>query len=393
MKILYHHRTLGVGAEGVHIREMVKAFRSLGHEVLVVGPVGETQGQETVAQKSSRLEKIKSKLPGLIFEIAEIGYTLYGFLDVGRAIRAFHPDFIYDRYITFNAGCIIAGRSARLPVFLEVNSPLALERSSQPDAQLFFKRFAHWTEKWVCSNASKTIVVSTPLSEYLQSIGVPTDKLVIMPNGVDQNTFCPRPKSLELLTHIGAREQDVIVAFTGVIRPWHGLDLLVQSVEKLVKKSLPIFLLIIGDGPIRPDVEKLLVEAGIHHRAKITGIVPHDQVAEYVNLCDIAVSPKATFYASPMKVIEYMGMGKAVIVPNTPNLLDIVDPGVNAEVFAENDSEALTQVLAELCSNHEKRRKLGTHARHKVETRLNWTWNATTVCDMAASLIQVGNTR
>jgi hypothetical protein len=41
MKILYHHRTSGDGAEGIHISEMVKAFRGLGHDAMVAGPVGE----------------------------------------------------------------------------------------------------------------------------------------------------------------------------------------------------------------------------------------------------------------------------------------------------------------------------------------------------------------
>ena len=387
MKILYHHRTLGVGAEGVHIREMVKAFRNLGHEVLVVGPVGESQGQAT--SKSSLLNRIKDRLPGVAFEMAEIGYNGYASLSLAKTIQSFQPDFLYDRYITFNASCVFVGRQFRKPVFLEVNSPLALERSSQPDAQLVFQRFAHWTEKWICSHASKTIVVSTPLSEYLQSIGVLKEKLVVMPNGVDQRKFFPQPRSEKLMKQIGVCEHDVVIGFTGVIRPWHGLDLLIKSVGELVKAGLPVFLFIIGDGPIRPEVEKWLVEVGLQEKSRITGFLPHAEVPEYVNLCDIAVSPKATFYASPMKVIEYMGLGKAVVVPDSPNLLDIIDPGVNGEVFSPDKPEELTTVLHHLCQDHKKRQILGKNARQKVETRLNWEWNARKVCELALSLSQV----
>src|SRR5690348_15508776 len=113
MKILYHHRTLGDGAEGIHIREMVKAFRALGHEVKVIGPTGEIPPEPS--KKSKRLERIKRSVPHVLYELLEICYTAYCFWKTAREIRLFKPDFIYDRYIIFNAGPILAGRAYRIP--------------------------------------------------------------------------------------------------------------------------------------------------------------------------------------------------------------------------------------------------------------------------------------
>jgi hypothetical protein len=78
MRILYHHRTLGDGAEGIHIREMVKAFRALGHEVRVIGPTGEIQAQPS--RKSRILERIKRMIPHALYELLELSYTGYCFL-------------------------------------------------------------------------------------------------------------------------------------------------------------------------------------------------------------------------------------------------------------------------------------------------------------------------
>lgn len=381
MKILYHHRTLADGAEGIHIREMVKAFRELGHEVKVLGPIGELDTPQS--SRNLRIGIIKRMLPGIAFEVVEMGYNLYGYWEIVKAIKRFQPDFIYDRYITFNASSVLAGKRYGLPVLLEVNAPLALERSSQPDERLIFQRAAHWTERWICSHASKTIVVSTPLSEYLQSIGVPKSQLIVMPNGVDPSKFSPQPKSDALLQTLGITADDIIIGFTGVLRSWHGLDLLIQSVGKLAALNLPVFLLIVGDGPLRPNVEAWLSTAGIQECACITGLVPHQEVPQYTNLFDIAVSPKSTFYASPMKIIEYMGMEKAVVVPDLPNFLDIIEPGTQGEVFQDNDVLSLTQVLDALCRDADMRRNLGLQARMKVETRLNWAWNAMKSCELA----------
>jgi glycosyltransferase involved in cell wall biosynthesis len=113
--------------------------------------------------------------------------------------------------------------------------------------------------------------------------------------------------------------------------------------------------------------------------------VPHDRVPDYVSLFDVAVSPRATFYASPMKVIEYMALGKPVVVPRTPNFLDIVDEDVNGVTFTDADSaEGLAAALVRLCQSPQLCQSLGQQARRKVESRLNWGWNATEVCRLVA---------
>ncbi|WP_027715187.1 glycosyltransferase family 4 protein [Desulfuromonas sp. TF] len=383
MKILYHHRTLGDGAEGIHIRDMVAAFRALEHEVMVVGPVGETKPE--LNQRVGLLTRLKKGMPCILFEVCEIAYTIYSAFQIFRLIKKNRPDFIYDRYITFNAGCILAAKINKVPILVEVNAPLALERSQEPDEKLIFRKLAFFIESWVCKHANRTIVVSTPLKEYLISVGVPQEKIIVMPNGVNDKKFIPAPKSQELLDELGIGRDDVTIGFTGVLRPWHGVDILVRSVAELSKEK-NIFLLIVGDGPIRQEIEQLIKETGLEGKAAITGRVDHEKVPQYVNLIDIAVSPKTTFYASPMKVIEYMSMGKAVVAPDTKNLLDIIDPEVNGKVFLVDDFYSLRDVLASLSENGCFRNSLGASAREKVNRRLNWGWNASEVCRIVSDL-------
>lgn len=378
MKILYHHRTLGDGAEGIHIREMVKAFRELGHEVKVIGPTGETPPESS--RKSRILGHVKRFTPHALFELLEMSYTGYCFLKTARAIRSFKPDFIYDRYITFNAGTILAGRAYRIPVCLEVNAPLAKERSVEPDERLAFKKLASRMESWICSNATQTIVVSTPLKQYLESIGVPHGKCIVMPNGVDMDRFAPRERNVALQDELGIPRNGFIIGFTGFLRPWHGLDLLVGAVANMVRNGFKVVLLIVGDGPYRKPIEKMVDELGLGRSVCITGRVPHERVPDYVSLFDVAVSPRATFYASPMKVIEYMGLGKPVVVPRTANFLDFIDEGVNGITFEDGSVTALESALATLCRSPDVCRDLGLQGRRKVESRLNWRWNANGVC-------------
>lgn len=382
MRILYHHRTLGDGAEGIHIREMVKAFRALGHQVKVIGPAGESIPENL--PKPNKLGLLKKQIPAILYELLEIHYTGYCLLKTLWEIHIFKPDFIYDRYITFNAGIILAGKLRSIPVCLEVNAPLAMERSTEQDERLIFKRLASWIERWVCTNATETIVVSTPLKDYLESIGVPKNKCIVMPNGANPSHFVPKAEDQQndLRRNLKIPEDCFIVGFTGILRPWHGLDLLMSAVERILNSGHKVFLLIVGDGPYREVLEKIAREAAIESFVQITGRIAHSKIPAYVALFDTAVSPRATFYASPMKVIEYMALGKPVVVPATPNFFDIIEEGVEGISFTEGDAKSLEQAILRLYHSTELRKEIGRRARQKVEQRLNWQWNAKKVCQL-----------
>lgn len=376
--ILYHHRTLGDGAEGIHIREMINAFRSLGHTVTISGPTGEPGSGS--GDKNNLVKWFKNKLPLVFFELLELAYCFFCFINLYFMCRKRKPDFIYDRYITFNAGAIWAGRLYGIPVVLEVNAPLAFERSAESDERLFFKKLAFSLEKYICSHAGMTIVVSTPLKDYLESTGVPVGKCFVMPNGVNQYTFTPKEKNSAIMKSLGIKDKSIIIGFTGILRPWHGLELVIEATAALKSSGRRIFLLIVGDGPIRLQIENMLIEMNLADDSLITGRIGHDVVADYINLFDIAVSPKATFYASPMKIVEYMAMGKAVVAPDSSNFRDMIDDGVNGSLFSNDNGKTLIETLEILYDSEMLRQNLGNEARRKVESRLNWTWNAREVC-------------
>src|SRR5262245_44308741 len=91
MRILYHHRTLADGAEGIHIREMIRAFRGLGHDVRVVALVGERGDIASPSRKTSRWSRVRAWLPHSAYELAELGYNVIGGRSVARAIIDFQP--------------------------------------------------------------------------------------------------------------------------------------------------------------------------------------------------------------------------------------------------------------------------------------------------------------
>src|SRR3990172_12796710 len=188
MRILYHHRTQAEDAQGVHIYEMVNAFRELGHEVEMVALVELDQaGGEKIRGKGwSWLTRWG---PNWLYELLGLAYNLFAYRRLCHAIRVNRPDLIYERY-SLNTFCgIWASRRFHIPLVLEVNAPLYYEQ--QALGTLAFKRLARAAERWICSHATRTLVVSSVMKRYLTRQGVPERKVVVMPNGIDPRKFHP----------------------------------------------------------------------------------------------------------------------------------------------------------------------------------------------------------
>lgn len=379
MRILYHHRTLGDGAEGIHIAEIVNAFRKSGHEVKVVALIGESTNVE--GKKQRRWSRIAGSMPGFFYEIGEIVYNIRSYVSLFRMSRDFRPDLIYDRYVSYSYSAVAIGRRFGVPVFLEVNSPYSYQKQTF-DERLYFKRLLRLFERKTCQDASRVITVSTPLKKFLVSIGVPDGQIVVMPNGVDPEVFHPGIDGRQVRSRFGL-DGKVVIGFTGILRPWHGLDLLIQAFEEVSRGRADLHLLIVGDGPIRKDLERMLAEKGLSGKVTITGRQSHDQVRFFVAAMDIAVSPRATFYASPMKILEYMAMGKAIIAPDMENIRDILNHRQNGILFHPENAGALVMGLQEIIEDPSLRSQLGKGARIKIEAERTWLHNASEVIRLA----------
>jgi glycosyltransferase involved in cell wall biosynthesis len=381
MKILYHHRTRAEDAQGVHITELVKAFRSLGHEVILASLVAndasrppEQDAQEHIAKKIAR------RVPYL-YEAMQCGYNAVAFPWLLKKIWTERPDFIYERYSLFNFAGVLAAAAASRPIVLEVNSPLALEQHREREIRAW--RFSAWMERVICKAATKVIVVSGPLRRILEENGVPASKIEILPNGVNLAHFGDVPPQSEL-RHKLRLDGRTVIGFAGWFRPWHGIGLLIDAFAHARLFDKGASLMLIGDGPETENLRRQVKQHGIEDYVVFTGPLRHQDVPLYLNLVDIAVQPAANEYCCPMKILEYMGQSKAIVAPRQENIEELLSDGRQARLFTSRDRESLAEALAELVENPAQRRSLGLAARRAIDDRgLTWTSNAETVVKLA----------
>jgi glycosyltransferase involved in cell wall biosynthesis len=371
MRILYSHRIQSRDGQSVHLEAMVAALRAAGHEVLVVGPG--LYEQAAFGGESRLVALIRSRLPGFVGTLAELAYNVPAFVRLWREARRFGPELIYERYNLFYLAGIWLARLLRVRLFLEVNAPLAPERAAH--GGLGLGGLASRLEAHVWRSADRVLAVTGVLKRMIADAGVPAERIEVIPNGIDPGEFAhaaPPDRS----------DSRVVLGFVGFVRDWHGLDAVIAAMADA--RDLPMELVVVGDGPARPALERQASELGLANRVHFTGVQSRERIPGLVAGFDIALQPRVVDYASPLKVFEYMAAGRAIAAPDQENIREILRDGETALLFDPSRPDAMWHAVLRLAADAGLRRRLGAAAAADIVQRdFTWAGNARRVAALA----------
>ena len=360
---------------------MIAALRELGHEVRVVAPP--SHGGDAMGAEVGYVQRLRRLLPKALYELLELGYSLVAYRGLLRAAREFRPDVLYERCNLFLLSGLMLKRKLGLPMLLEVNSPLTDERLRFGGLGLPW--LARWAENSVWRGADVVLPVTHVLAAAVAAQGVPAQRLVVIPNGINEAHFARAPTPQQAKAVLGCGDA-LVLGFTGFVRDWHGVD---RVLHWMASPAAPgnARLLVVGDGPARADLETLARELGLQDRVAFTGVVPREAVPAHVAAFDIALQPAVTPYASPLKLFEYLALGKAIVAPRLPNIEEVLRDDDNAMLFDPDDRGSFARVLTALSADPALRARLATRARATIEDLgLTWRANALRVTALAAAL-------
>lgn len=372
MRILYHHRTQAEDGQAVHIRALQRALRELGHEVREFALVARDAG----ASRPKRFSPwgLVSRAPRWVRELAEYAYGPLARGALIRAGREFDAGVLYERYAFGNTAGLTAARRLRIPLVLEVNSPMVLELSRTRG--LSMPRMAAHMERHVFRNADLVCVVTEVLRGMLLELGVSSERLLVTPNGVTPELYAhPDRAAARRALGLTEAERGCVLGFVGYYRAWHRLDLVLDA---LATASLAgARLVLVGEGPAHAELARRAQDPGLAGRVHFAGPRAHDEIPALLAAFDVALLPAINPYASPLKLYEYLAAGLAVVAPDQPNLRECLSDGDNALLVPPGDGAALAAALTRLASDADLRARLGARARATiVERDLTWRGNA-----------------
>lgn len=383
MRFLYHHRIASRDGQITHIEEMIEALRGLGHEVRMVGPQAH-QSDTGRGGSAGWVGKLKATLPKTIYELAEAAYSLVVFLRLWRAVRAWRPDVIYERYALYQPAGVWVSRLTGIPLLLEVNAPYAVARRKYGQLQL--GPLADWFEQFTFRGAARVFPVTRVLGDMLVGWGVDPSRIRVVPNGINPADFSGLPGTDEAKARHGLAGRTVI-GFIGFVREWDQLD---RIVEWLATRPAgdPTCLMIVGDGPVRGELEAQAARLGISDRLHFTGVVPRSEVPARASAFDIALQTALVPYASPLCLFEYMALGKAIVAPDQPNHHEVLERDVDCVMYDPAAARGIEKVLEALANDDARREALGAAARATLQRRgFVWRGNATRVAEAARELL------
>ena len=334
---------LGYKGASVHLRSLAAALVRRGNRVL---------------QLVSRVDGDNPAPPGVT--VGLLTESLEGVLEDWGC------EVVLERYSLASERALAACRILGIPYALELNAPLVDEAAAY--------RGLRDVERWrsrecaLLKAADLVVAVSPTVRDHALRCGVLPEKAVVIRNGVDTALFqLARPEPILDRFHLkGSR----VVGFVGSLKPWHGVDLLLQA---LVELDADVRALIVGDGPQRAELETLVARLGLSDRVLFSGAVAHAAVPDHMAAMTLGVAPyrgQADFYFSPLKVAEYMAAGLPVVASRQGELAEIVgDAGL---LVNPDDVKELAEAMSRILAHDVLRSRMQQAARQRAEIM---TWD------------------
>ena len=388
MKVLYYspHPNLTVSAQtgyGSHMREMIRAFQELGHEVeFFIAGEESSQDSVTVERAGKEIQPaatsiVKQLIPKLLWETLRdlnlIRIDQQRYRRLKEICSVFQPDAIYERsHYGMTSGVRIA-KLLGIHHILEVNSPNVQERI-ELSGRSWLSNLAHKKDRWVLENTNHVLTVSTRLAEMLDIPKLAANWDVtpnaIRPGQEDQS------KQKRTRKELGIPDDTILVGFVGSIFPWHGLDLLIDAISNLKDRGVHAAALIVGDGSTKKLLEQKVARQGIMDRIFWTGSVPSSETYRFSELCDALIMPKSNEYGSPVKLFEYAMSRVPVIAPTAPPVLEIMENRVHG-LLVEAEVKAIANAILEI-TDKPLGNALAENWRSRVLSGHTWQNNAKT---------------
>ena len=369
-------------APSIHIMETISALQAQGHSVhhFLYGD-SIKQAESIMRQTSQKLDQ-KNFLFRVIKPLLRDVYELYQNTQDKSFVKPIFQnnsiDVVYERLFHNKSTVSAYAQEYDVPLIVESNSPTG-ERIQYWGAPLSF--ITNYLEKKVLQRADAVIVVSTSLKKYYEKSGIHSEKIFVLPNGINEKRFAPETVSRNVRIELGLNDK-VVLGFVGNIHTYHGIELFLPLARTFSSSKDNVHFLVVGGGPGRKDLHNILGFDNLDKFFTFIDPVPNSEIPNYIAAMDICLLPQFMWYGSPMKIFEYGAMGKAIIAPDLENIRDVLTHSETAFLFEPGDIAALTQAIQVLVNDTQLRVRLGNSVQQHILKNHTWAKNAERIIEI-----------
>jgi PEP-CTERM/exosortase A-associated glycosyltransferase len=375
LHVLDHSLPIGSGYS-YRSQSIVHAQQQLGLEpVLLTSPKHGSKRDQCEIMNGIRHYRTGNAGGRLPF-VREVRLMLKLAARIARVAKGENIDLIHAHSPLLNGlPALLAGRRLGLPVVYEVRTfweDAAVSHSTFAEGSLRY-RISRALETAVLRRANAIVAICEGIRAEVASRGIDPQRISVIPNGVDARWLEPRPSATELAASLGLGTGPVF-GYIGSFSHYEGLPFLVRAAPQFLGHFPGAKLLLVGSG--RDDNQLRATAGRTASDIILTGRIPQEQVRDLYTLLDVLVLPRRrmrlTELVTPLKPLEAMATGTAVLASDVGGHAELVQDGETGLLFKAESRDSLVEQAVRLVEDFELRRRLTNSARRWVASERTW---------------------
>jgi glycosyltransferase involved in cell wall biosynthesis len=257
----------------------------------------------------------------------------------------------------------------RKPLFATMHST---EIGRRNGIHFDYERMIHETEAWLTYEAWKVICCSDYMVSHVRwAFGLPPDKQIMIPNGVDANVYAEiQNKDLTQFRSKFALPSERIVLFVGRLVYEKGIHVLVNAIPRVLE-NVNVKTIIVGNGYMKEQISSLVKVLGIDRKVMFTGFVDDETLRRLQTCADVSVVP-SLFEPFGIVALEAMAAKSPVVVSDTGGLGEIVDHDTDGIKVYTNNPDSLAWGITRILTDDKNANRLRNNAFKKIQEKYNW---------------------
>lgn len=282
---------------------------------------------------------------------------------LAESIRDFQPHIIHGRAYRTWAECI----TARITTGSDAKLVQSFHGATSFDIQVTRRRVMAW---FMHGLTDAFAAVSHDLARRMTGQWqIPAERIRVVPNGVDVDRFCPPIYREEAKRGLGIDPDAFAVGSVGSLREVKNQGMLLRAFAGFALAGRRSVLLLVGDGPMREDLEALARDLGVGDRVMFCG--RQGEVEKYLSAMDVFVQPSLK-EGSPTAVLEAMACGIPTVAVRSTGCAELHEQIEQPLLVDPDDIEYLQDLLTGLADDVDRRRKLGEGGRQAVKDKFSF---------------------
>ena len=365
-----------------HITYFVKGLVEAGHDVQLI-TAGDPNLPAEDTYHGARLKRVISQETNFLRRAMSFSEAVTGHLADGHGYTVAHFRSIWSGY-----PLVQAREQHSYRTLFEVNGLPSIELKYHYPALKgapVLNKIKH-QEVATLHLADHIICPSRVTREYIISLGIPPERVTVIPNGVDTARFSPCPAPLDEVP---------LLLYIGTLAGWQGLDTLLEAMP-LVLAEHPARLRIVGKGrkAQRKALQKRIRKMGLAEWISLEGSVSHNTIPQMINQAHLGLAPlsfndrNVTQGCCPIKVLEYLACGKPLVAANLPVVRELVCDGQEALLFTPDDPADLARCIFTLLNDPPLAERLAGAGCQRVRREFTWEIAQVRLLDVYERLLE-----